>query len=134
MASDDKNITSDEKIKSAIGIYRVIEQTICEEFFNRIETKLGISCENYSINLLIGKKNSGKWFSKKNGVLLWFGADYKQLELGVVNENENWRKTVDIKEHIDNSSWENILNEDNINNIVEKIKQLIEDVDSIKTE
>lgn len=132
ISNDDINMTIDEKIKSAIGIYRVVKQAICEEFFNRIEAKTGNNCENYN-DKTIGENNSGKWFSKENKVLLWFRSDCEQLELGIVDENDNWDRQVDIKEYFDNKKWEEILDEENINGILEKIEALIKEVNFPKT-
>lgn len=129
-------LSSKENIKSAIDVfYSNPEQIICEELFNRIKIELGTNfiCENYnSIN--IGKQYSGMLISEKHGVLLWFESDFNQLKLGIVDANKNWIKTIPFEDNFNDLEWEDVLEHKNINGIVAKIKQLIEEVESFKAE
>ena len=93
------------------------------------------------------------WFSKKEnfkiGVLLWFEENYelligidvnsqnneeKQRIRKINGSNTNWIKTIPFEENFKNLEWEQVLEDKNINEIVFKIKQLIGEIDSLKTE
>lgn len=131
-------LSSDENIKGAIAVFDSNpKQIICEEFFNRIKKELGtdFNCENYN-TISIGKQFSGMFISKKLNVLLWFEEDYNQLRLGIIDENKNWieTKTILLDDNFNSLKWEEVLDDKNINEIVIKIKQLIEEIESFKTE
>lgn len=149
-------LSSEANIKSAIEINKInIKQIICDELFKRILTKIGndLITENYDLNKLFGEYESGMWFSKKEdfkiGVLLWFDTNY-ELKLGIdvntddqdekqkiraINKGEvSWIKTIPFEDNFNSLEWEEILEDKNIDGIVIKIKQLIEEVDSFTTE
>ena len=89
--------------------------------------------------------------SFKIGVLLWFNENYN-LFLGIdVNNNNsndeekqrireingsniNWIKTIPFDDNFNNIKWEEVLEDNNINEIVRKINQLIEEIHLFKTE
>lgn len=152
-------LNNPKNIESALTIAGIgtdtIKMEICKRLFNLIQTKIGndLITENYNPSRLFGQEESGMWFSKKEnfkiGVLLWFSTNY-ELTLGIdVNtdnqeekfiirtsngSNTHWIKTIPFDENFNDLKWEEILDDQNINGIVNKIKQLIEEVDSLKTE
>lgn len=125
-----------ENIKSALNIlYADPKQIICEEFFDCIKKELSntFKCRNYN-SKLIGKKSSGMLISEEPRILLWFGTDYNQLELGIIDQDDNWIKQAKINEYFDECDWENILDQNNIDGIVNSIKQLNQEAEVLKIE
>lgn len=155
----DTILNNPKNIESALTISGIgtdnIKMEICKRLFNQIQTKIenDFITKNYNDEVSFGQYESGLWFSKKEdfkiGVLLWFDVNYK-LMLGIdvnthiqeekyrirtINQsNINWIKTISFDDNFNSLKWQAVLEDKNINEIVFKIKQLIEDVDSFKTE
>lgn len=131
-------LSSKENIKGALeiaGNINNLKQVICKDFFDQIKDKLkaDFDFEDYKGNNNIGRKDSGIYFSKKENkdkkVLLWFGSDYNQLEIGVTDENNSW---IEKKEEgfasFNKINWEDLLDSKEIDNAVNEIKQFFEKV------
>lgn len=146
--------TESALIIAGIGVEK-IRFEICKRLFSQIQSRVGndLITENYDDKVPFGNVESGMWFSKdkdfKIGVLLWFDENFKLiLGVDVNSENDeerqslrkingsqsNWVKTIPFDENFNNVKWEMVLAEKNINEIVIKIKELINEVDTFKTE
>ncbi|WP_310560797.1 PD-(D/E)XK nuclease family protein [Flavobacterium sp.] len=156
----DNILNNPKNIQSALTIAGIgaekVKIEICKKLFSQIQTKIGndLITKNYNPDTYkFGEEGSGMWFSEKEdfkiGVLLWFSENYNLL-LGVdVNSNSqeeierirtingstiNWVKTIPFADNFNDLEWEDILEHKNINGIVAKIKHLIAEVESFKTE
>lgn len=130
-------LSSKENIKGALeiaGNINNLKQVICKDFFDQIKDKLkaDFDFEDYKGNNNIGRKDSGIYFSKKENkdkkVLLWFGSEYNQLEIGVTDENNSWIEGGNNFESFTDTSWEDLLDSKEIDNAVNEIKQFFEKV------
>lgn len=155
----DHILNNPKNIESALTIAGIgaekIKMEICKKLFSQIQLKIGneLVTINYDSDRLFGQEESGMWFSKKEnfkiGVLLWFEENYelligidvnsqnneeKQRIRKINGSNTNWIKTIPFEENFKNLEWEQVLEDKNINEIVFKIKQLIGEIDSLKTE
>jgi len=128
-------LSSKENIIGALEIsYNIndLKQTICEELFKQIQTKLAVDFDfmYYNDTTKIGLKDSGIYFFKRENpgkkVLLWFRYDYNQLEIGITKDknDSSWINYEDFESFKD--SWENLLDSENIDNAVREIKQYFE--------
>ena len=154
----DTILNNPKNIESALTIAGIgtekIQIEICKKLFSQIQNKIGneLFTENYSVDSTIGLEGSGMWFSKnedfKIGVLLWFSENYglmlgldvksqtpeETLRIRTVHGNDKeprWIKTIPFEENFNSIKWEDVLVDKNINGIVFKIKQLIEEVKTI---
>ena len=88
----DNILNNPKNIESALTIAGIgtdkIKMEVCKKLFNQIQNKIGndLFTENYDESVLIGRLESGMWFSKakdfKIGVLLWFAENFN-LMLGI---------------------------------------------------
>ncbi|WP_366187223.1 PD-(D/E)XK nuclease family protein [Flavobacterium ovatum] len=156
----DKILNNPQNLESALTITGIgtekIKLEICKRLISKIKDKIGkdLTSENYDDTVPYGKYESGMWFSKntdfKIGVLLFFNNNFN-LELGIdvnsddgeirqsireINDSQtNWvKRDAEFDKNFNNLKWEEVLEENNVNEIVIKINQLIEVVKEIKTE
>lgn len=127
-------LSSKENIIGALNVYYSNpKQIICEELFNRIKRELITDCEKYN-SKPIGQKDSGMWLSKENHILLWFELNYDKLELGKVDENFSWIEKPVLIENFNDVKWEDILDDKNVNELIQKIKKSLTELELITQE